>query len=105
VNKTILQLIFTICFYPFTIFSAKISILPPIFIANFWELRGTISRTVWTKLVGVQFPSLAWFYFMISLVKIEVFGQVLKPYARERIPAGYPYGACEKFLFPQAGLR
>jgi hypothetical protein len=86
-------------------FSAKISILPPIFTANFRELRGTISRTVWTKLVGAQFPSLSWFYFMISLVKIEVFGRVLKPYARERIPAGYPYGACEKFLFPQAGLR
>jgi hypothetical protein len=98
VNKTILQLIFTICFYPFTIFSAKISILPPIFIANFWELRGTIPRTAWTKLVGVQFLSLAWFYFMILLGKIEVVGQNLKPYAREGFPqathtgpAGSPY--------------
>jgi hypothetical protein len=98
VNKTILQLIFTICFYPFTIFSAKISILPPIFIANFWELRGTIPQTVWTKLVGVQFLSFAWFHFKISLVKNEVFGQNLKPYAREGFPqathtgpAGSPY--------------
>jgi len=74
VNKTILQLIFTICFYPFTILVQKIPILPPIFVVNLWELRGTISQTVWTKLVGAQFPSLSWFYFMISLVKIEVFG-------------------------------
>jgi hypothetical protein len=86
-------------------FSAKITILPPIFTVNFRELRGVISRTVWIKLVSVQFLSLSWFYFMISLVKIEVFGQVLKPYARERILAGYPYGACENSLFPQAGLR
>ena len=86
-------------------FSAKISILPPIFTANFRELRGVISRIVWIKLVSVKFLILSWFYFMISLVKIEDFGQVLKPYAREKIPVGYPYGACEKFLFPQVGLK
>jgi hypothetical protein len=63
--------------------SAKISILPLIFIANFWELRGTIPQTTWTKLVSIQFLSFAWFHFMISLVKIEVLGQNLKPYARE----------------------
>jgi hypothetical protein len=78
--------------------SAKISILPLIFVANFWELRGTILQTAWIKLVSVQFLSSAWFYFMISLVKIEVCGQNLKPYAREGFlqathtgPAGSPY--------------
>jgi hypothetical protein len=78
--------------------SAKISILPLIFIANFWELRGTIPQTAWTKLVSIQFLSFAWFHFMISLVKIEVLGQNLKPYAREGFPqathtgpAGSPY--------------
>jgi hypothetical protein len=75
VNKTILQLILPYVFTQSPFFSAKISILPLIFIANLWELRGTIPQTAWTKLVSVQFLSFAWLHFMISLAKIEVLGQ------------------------------